>query len=159
MISAECPETYVSSSRRSRATLHADVAVDDAASAPGLEHPRRFVDESQSPLTMRQTPTDPLDRVDKCNACRAIGGGGVRPAFGRLSHVVDPHGQMKPIQNMAFRSQTCRLTKRTRSRGAIAQDRHRRAGRRARTYVGPRFPDVCSGSGDHFATAVEAWRC
>jgi hypothetical protein len=98
MISAECPETYVSSSRRSRATLHADVAVDDAASAPGLEHPRRFVDESQSPLTMRQTPTDPLDRVDKCNACRAIGGGGVRPAFGRLSHVVDPHGQMKPIQ-------------------------------------------------------------
>jgi hypothetical protein len=105
----------------------------------GLEPPRRFVDEIHSPLdlTMPQTPTDPLDPGGKGSACRAIGGRGVRPAFGRLSHGLDPHGKMKPIQNMAYRSQTRRPTKRTRPRGTIAQDRHRRAGRRAQTLRHP----------------------
>ncbi len=55
----------------------------------------------------------------------------VRSALGRLGNMPNPHGEMKPVQQVMRRAQTCRLSNRERPLGTITQNRNRRGRRRA----------------------------
>jgi hypothetical protein len=68
----------------------------------GVHCSESFVDEIKSApdLTMPETPTDSLDRLDKTSTGLAITLRGIRPALGRLGNVLNSHRQMKPVQHM-----------------------------------------------------------
>jgi len=82
----------------------------------------------------------PLDRIGQPHAvlalARRVGG----PSLGRLCHVLDAHGEMKPIQHVVRRTDARRLAERARAISAITQDGHRRA--RCRTEAMQHTPQL-----------------
>src|SRR3954463_10436840 len=82
-------------------------------------------------LTVPEAPADVLDRIGQPRLVRALARRVSGPSLGRLRHVLDAHGEMKPVQYVAGWTDACRLSERARAISAVAQDGHRRARRRA----------------------------
>src|SRR4051812_23679287 len=82
-------------------------------------------------LTVPEAPADVLDRIGQPRLVRALARRISGPSLGRLRHVLDAHGAMKPVQYVAGWTDACRLSERARAISAVAQDGHRRARRRA----------------------------
>ena len=83
-----------------------------------------FGDEIQRPpdLAMPQTPADPLDGLGEASTSLAISLRGVGPALGRLSDVLNPHREMKPVEHMVSWTRAGGFAERSRTVGTIAQD-------------------------------------
>ena len=79
---------------------------------------------------MPETPADSFNGFGEADASLAIAHGDVWPAFHRLSDMLNPHREMKPVQHMMGWTNARGFTKGTWSFGAIAQDRDRCHGRR-----------------------------
>jgi hypothetical protein len=94
-----------------------------------------FGNEIQSPcdLTMPETPSDPLDRLGEASTSVTIRLRRLGPVRGRLCDVLNPHREMKPIQDMMGRPGTGCLTKRSWTIGTIAQDGDRCRWRRSQS--------------------------
>src|SRR4051794_639791 len=94
----------------------------------GIEYDQRVCDEIERPqyLPMPEAPTDMLDAVGQARSFRAVVRRGVRPALGGLSDMLDAHGEMKTIEHVMGRADARRLTQRSWTVGAVAQDGDRR---------------------------------
>ena len=73
-------------------------------------------------LTMPETPSDPLDRLGEASASLAISLRGVRPARGCLCDVLNPHREVKPVEDVTSWARAGGLAERSWTIGAIAQD-------------------------------------
>ncbi len=95
---------------------------------------QRIAREIECPLdlTVPQTPANVLDGVSKAGAFPTIVIRDIRPALHRLGNMLNPHRQMKPIKYVTSRTDTRRLSQRSRPVGTIAQDGGLRAWCRAK---------------------------
>ena len=84
-------------------------------------------------LTMPETPTDPFDGLGEANAGLAIALGRVGSVRGRLSDVLNPHREMKPVQYMMGRAGAGGFAERSWTIGTIAQDGNRCSWRRSQS--------------------------
>jgi hypothetical protein len=82
---------------------------------------------------MPETPSDPLDSLGEAITSLAISLRGVGPTHGRLSDVLNSHREMKPVQYMMSRAGAGGFAERSWTIGTIAQDGHRRCGRRSQS--------------------------
>jgi hypothetical protein len=69
---------------------------------------------------------DVFNTVGDISAYLTVLGRRIRPALDALGDVLDTHGEVEPIQNMADWPLAHRLAQRARACGTVAQDRHRR---------------------------------
>ena len=69
---------------------------------------------------------DVFNTVGEVSAYLTVLGHCIRPAFDALGDVLDAHGEVEPIQNMADWPLARRLAQGARACGTVAQDRHRR---------------------------------
>jgi hypothetical protein len=65
--------------------------------------------EGSADLAVPETPADPLDGFDGAGTCLAIARRGVRPAFGRLRGMRDPHRKMTTVQHVMRRTEAGRF--------------------------------------------------
>ena len=82
-------------------------------------------------LTVPQTPANPIDDFNQIRARPAIVRGDVRPAFGRLVNMLNPHRKVKPVEHMMGWARTGRLAERAWTFRPIAENGDRGDGRRA----------------------------
>ena len=71
-----------------------------------VERDQRFANEIEGPsgLAVPQTPANPTDDFNEIRTPLAIVRGNVRPAFGRLINMLNPHRKVKPVKHMMGRA-------------------------------------------------------
>ena len=65
--------------------------------------------EGPSDLAVPQTPANPIDDCNEIRPRLAIVRGGVRPVFGRLINMLNPHRKLEPIKHMMSWARTSRF--------------------------------------------------
>jgi hypothetical protein len=98
-----------------------------------VERDQRVANEIEGPsdLAVPQTPANPIDDFNEIRTRLAIVRGDVRPAFGRLINIVNPHRKVEPVKYMMSRARTGRFAERARTFRPIAENRDRSDGCRA----------------------------
>ena len=98
-----------------------------------VERDQRFANEIERPsdLAVPQTPAKPIDDFNEIRTHPAIVREDVRPAFGRLINMLNPHRKMEPVKHMMGWAGTGRFAERARPFRPIAENRGRGGGRRA----------------------------
>jgi hypothetical protein len=99
-----------------------------------IERDQRFANEIEGPsdLAVPQAPAKPIDDLNEIRTRLAIVRGDVRPTFGRLINMENPHRKVEPVKYMMSRARTGRFAERTQTFRPITEDRDRGDGRRAR---------------------------
>ena len=82
---------------------------------------------------MPQSPANTFNCLGKEDAVLSILVGRARPAADGLRHVLHPHGEVKPIQNVMRRTRAGCLTQGSRPFCSIRQKRNRRLRRGSKT--------------------------
>lgn len=92
-----------------------------------VERDQRFANEIEGPsdLAVPQTPADPIDDFNEIRTGLAIVRGDVRPAFGRLINMLNPHRKVEPVEHMMSWTRTGRFAERAGPFRPIAEDRDR----------------------------------
>jgi hypothetical protein len=78
-----------------------------------------------------QTPANPIDDFDEIRTSLAIVRGDIRPGFGCLINMLNPHRKVKPIKYMTSWARTGRFAERARTFRPIAENSDRSYGCRA----------------------------
>jgi len=123
MVISDCPQIYVSRSRNGRAAFRAAHGGQRVAVGDTVERDHRFANEIEGPsdLAMPQTPANPIDDFNEIRTRLAI----VRPAFGSLINMLNPHRKVESVKHMMSWARTGRFAQRARTFRPIAENRDR----------------------------------